>query len=186
MPPCVSIVLPTYNGADYLDKAIRSCLRQTFSDFEFVVVVDGSVDGTDEILASFNDPRIEILRKANGGLPQALNTGFERARGRYWTWTSDDNLYESTALELMVAYLEERPGVPMVVADHRLIDSRGTVVGYCRRSAACFLYRAEVARKVGEYRPAFPLVEDVDYWLRRRFLASCDLAMTHREGTLWA
>jgi glycosyltransferase involved in cell wall biosynthesis len=169
--PCVSIVLPTYNGADYLGESIRSCLQQTFSDLELIVVVDGSVDNTDEVLAAFDDPRIKIVKKANGGLPRALNTGFDYAQGRYWTWTSDDNLFESKAIERMVAYLEERPDVPMVSTDYRVVDGSGAEVGYSRRYVACFLYRAEIARKVGEYRPAFALVEDTDYWHRLEAIA---------------
>jgi glycosyltransferase involved in cell wall biosynthesis len=163
--------LPTYNGADYLGDSIRSCLQQTFSNLELIVVVDGSVDNTDEVLAAFDDPRIKVVRKANGGLPRALNTGFARAEGRYWTWTSDDNLFEPTAIERLVAYLEEHPGVPMVSADYRVVDDSGAMVGYVRRHVACFLYRAEIAREVGEYRPAFPLVEDADYWHRLQAVA---------------
>lgn len=118
------------------------------------------------MLAAFADPRIRVVRKVNGGLPRALNTGFESARGAFLTWTSDDNRYKPTALAELLAVLRENPSAPMVSADYLVIDEQGRRIGYDRRHVACFLYRAEVARKVGEYRPELRLVEDTDYWLR--------------------
>lgn len=164
--PQVSLILPTYNGGRFLRESIDSCLRQTFTDFELIVVIDGSTDETDTILASYSDPRLVSVWKENQGLPRALNTGFARARGEYWSWTSDDNIFLPEALEAMVGYLDTHSSAPMVCTDFIRIDDTGRTIGYDDTNRACFLYRADVARRVGEYRPEFLLVEDTDFFLR--------------------
>jgi glycosyltransferase involved in cell wall biosynthesis len=166
--PVVSIVLPTYNGAAYLREAVDSCLAQSFRDLELIVVVDGSTDDTDRILGSYSDPRLHVVRQANQGLPATLNAGFARARGRCWSWTSDDNVYLPEAMAVMWQYLADHPQAAMVCTDYVVIDESGRTVSYDRRSWACFLYRAEAAALAGPYRSEFPLVEDVDFFLRLR------------------
>jgi glycosyltransferase involved in cell wall biosynthesis len=168
--PRISLVLPTYNGGRFLKESIDSCLRQTFTDFELIVVVDGSTDETDTILASYSDPRLVSVWKKNHGLPRALNTGFARARGEFWSWTSDDNLFLPDALEAMVGYLDTHSSAPMVCTDFIRIDDTGRTIGYDDANRACFLYRADVARLVGEYRPELQLVEDTDFFLRLQHL----------------
>src|SRR5215468_4846876 len=104
--PLVSVVLPTYNGSRYLRGAVESVLAQTLADFELIVVDDCSTDATPALVAELaaRDPRIIAVRhEANRKLPGALNTGFARARGRYFTWTSDDNLYAPAALARLAA-----------------------------------------------------------------------------------
>jgi glycosyltransferase involved in cell wall biosynthesis len=164
--PKVSIVLPTYNGARHLREALDTCLGQTFRDFELIVVVDGSVDETKDILATYADSRLVIVLQENQGLPRALNSGFSRARGEYWSWTSDDNAFLPSALQMMVDYLNAHPDAPMVSADFLRIDDAGRTIGYDDLNWACFLYRADVARRVGDYRPEYRLVEDKDFFIR--------------------
>jgi glycosyltransferase involved in cell wall biosynthesis len=168
--PRISLVLPTYNGGRFLRESIDSCLRQTFTDFELIVVIDGSTDETDTILAGYSDPRLVTVGKENQGLPRALNTGFARARGEFWSWTSDDNLFLPDALEAMVRYLDTHSSAPMVCTDFIRIDDAGRTIGYDDTNRACFLYRADVARRVGEYRAELQLVEDTDFFLRLQHL----------------
>src|SRR4051794_26646558 len=104
--PKVSIILPTYNGARHLREALDACLKQSFADFELIVVIDGSTDETKEIMGTYADPRLKIVFQENQGLPRALNSGFAHARGKYWSWTSDDNAFLPTALQVMVDYLD--------------------------------------------------------------------------------
>lgn len=174
----VSIVLPTYNGARYLSASIDSCLKQTYPNIELVIVDDCSTDATPSILDGYrNDPRVKIIRHTmNSKLPSALNTGFSHSSGAYLSWTSDDNLYISDAIEQMVDYLEGHPDVAFVYADYWLIDDHGDIMRrvragppehlreYC--AIACFLYRRDVYDKVGDYDPALFRYEDYDYWLR--------------------
>ena len=83
--PCVSVLMPVCNGARYLEEAIQSILQQTFSDFEFIIINDGSTDGTAGIIDRYrlNDSRIRIYEQLHQGLVQALNHGLEMARGVY-------------------------------------------------------------------------------------------------------
>ena len=122
--PLVSIVLPTHNGARYIEQAIQSCLDQTYPNIEIIIVDDASTDETPELLARIaaGNHRIRVIRHTqNQRLPGALNTGFANAKGDYLTWTSDDNLYEPEAIQLMVSGLEARPDVGFVYCDYRLI-----------------------------------------------------------------
>ena len=178
LAPLVSIVLPTYNGARYLAESIASCLGQTYSPLELVVVDDGSTGEIRSIVEAVADGRIRYLRHPeNRGLPAALNTGCAASRGSFLTWTSDDNRYHPRAIARMVEHLQRHPDVGLVYAGCRLIDDQGRPggslpaappesiwVGNCVR--ACFLYRRLVFERVGFYDPDVPLVEDYDYWLR--------------------
>jgi glycosyltransferase involved in cell wall biosynthesis len=164
--PRVSIVLPTYNGARFLEESVRSCLEQSHRDLELIVVIDGSTDGTREILGRFDDPRLVIVDRENRGLPTSLNDGFAVARGELWSWTSDDNAYLPDAIRVMVEHLDAHPGAPMVCTDCLVIDSAGVNCGYNDAMWASFIYRRSAAELAGPYRPEFRLVEDVDFFLR--------------------
>lgn len=176
----VSIILPVYNGADHISESIESVLKQTYQNWELIVVDDCSTDNTPEIIENFrkSDSRIRILRnERNLKLPMTLNAGFASAKGDYFTWTSDDNMYRSNALEKMVTVLDENPEIDLVYADYSVINDAGEFI-YVKRNSepseirfynmigACFMYRRELAENVGEYDPATFLAEDYDYWLR--------------------
>lgn len=169
--PEISIVLPTYNGAAYIRKSLDSCLNQSFRDVELIVVDDGSTDETEAILSTYADPRLRTFRQNNQGLPAALNAGFDQARGRFLSWTSDDNIYLPEAMAVMWKHLQEHPQTAMVCTDCVTIDESGKTYSYNRATWACFLYRAEAAALAGRYRPEFSLVEDVDFFLRLQHYA---------------
>ncbi len=174
----VTIVLPVFNGARYLSDAIDSCLRQTFQDIEIIIVDDGSNDATPGILASQCDPRLRVFRhNRNMGLPAALNTGFAHASGKYLTWTSHDNRYAPTALQVMHDFMESNANIGLVYSDYWIIDEQDRVlhgvtvpepeaiVGYnCIGSS--FMYTRQAYEAVGKYEDAFRLAEDYDYWIR--------------------
>jgi glycosyltransferase involved in cell wall biosynthesis len=126
-PDLVSIILPVYNGENYIEKSVRSVFQQTYPHFELIVVDDGSTDATPEILGQLagEDPRLRIHRQPNRKLPAALNTGHEKALGEFLTWTSDDNLMKPDFLEQMVKTLQGQPAVDMIYADYELIDAEG-------------------------------------------------------------
>lgn len=180
--PVVSIVLPTYNGAQYIERAIETCLGQTYHNWELIIVDDGSTDDTVGKIERYlgRDRGLRLLRhECNRRLPAALNTGFANAAGKYLTWTSDDNYYRPEAIDEMVAYLEDHPNVDMVYTDCSVIDDAGNIIMRmhvgesetllsCHHNCIgpCFLYRRHVRDVVGEYAEDMFLVEDYDYWLR--------------------
>jgi glycosyltransferase involved in cell wall biosynthesis len=178
--PAVSIILPTYNGSRYLAEAIQSCLDQTFADLELIVVDDCSTDESPKIIAKFaeKDPRVRVARhEQNKRLPGAINTGMALSRGRYLTWTSDDNLYRPNAIAEMVAVLEGDSSLGMVYANSTFIGASGEalspgfigpvdLLANINAVGACFLYRREVYETIGDYDPEMCLVEDWDYWIR--------------------
>ena len=90
----VTILIPVYNGSNYLKEAIESALAQTYKNKEIIVVNDGSTDNgkTKEIALSYKD-KIKYYEKENGGAPTALNYGIERMTGDYLSWLSHDDLY---------------------------------------------------------------------------------------------
>lgn len=180
--PKISIVLPCYNGAAMLRGAVDSVIEQTFKDWELIIVNDCSTDNTLDVANSCaeGDSRIRVFsNEKNSKLPATLNHGFREARGEYWTWTSDDNLLLPTMLEEMNDYLDCHPETGFVVADEECIDMEGKVYGkhiipedivlrlpLNSLTGAAFMYRAEIARRIGEYREDLFLVEDFEYFLR--------------------
>ena len=104
--PKVSIVIPVFNGSNYLRDAIDSALAQTYQNIEIIVVNDGSNDNgkTEDIALSFGE-KIKYLHKENGGVASALNFGIKHMTGEYFSWLSHDDLYESEKITYQVEYL---------------------------------------------------------------------------------
>ena len=178
--PRVSVVLPTYNQARFLPQALDSILKQTWRDYELIVVNDGSTDETPQILNAYQERHgFTVVHQENQKLPRALNNGFRRARGEYLTWTASDNVLLPNMLEVLVDALANNPHVGLVYADWEVIDEEGEPVGVTRTFDfdrhllmrinyinACFLYRRACQNAVGLYDPDFIYAEDWEYWWR--------------------
>lgn len=178
----ISVVLPTYNGSEYLAESIESVINQTFTDWELIIINDCSTDNTLEIANSFAeiDKRIKVFTNPeNLKLPKSLNEGFKRASGEYYTWTSDDNMYEKTAFEEMVGYFQLHTDCDFVFAKLNYIDENGAVCGSAdyingildelplsNCIGACFMYKSFIHKKLNGYNAKKFLVEDYDFWLR--------------------
>lgn len=108
MPSLVSVVIPLYNDEKYISKAIESVLNQTYSDYEIIVVNDGSTDNGMEIVNSFGD-KVRKINKKNGGLASALNAGIRKAKGEYIAWLSSDDLFLPQKLEMQMSYFNSNP-----------------------------------------------------------------------------
>lgn len=176
----ISIILPVYNGAVYMSDSIESVLNQTYQNWELIIVNDCSTDDTLEVAEAYQkkDPRIHVIsNEKNLKLPCTLNRGFAKAKGEYYTWTSDDNIYKPEALTRLAKELDNDSTCSLVYSDYTDIDADGNEIG--RRVldepeyivignvvGACFLYRAEMAKKIGEYDTDLFLAEDYDYWIR--------------------
>lgn len=111
MNPFATIIVPTFNQAQYIEQALNSLLAQTDIDWEAVVVNDGSTDSTAEIIEGYaaNDPRIRIIHKKNGGVASALNRGLMEARGCWIHWLSSDDIFEPEKLAINRRWIEANP-----------------------------------------------------------------------------
>lgn len=112
--PLVSILLPVYNGGAYLAEAIQSILSQTYSNFELVIINDGSTDDSSDIVGSFNDPRIRFYNQENQGLPATLNRAIGLAQGKYLARQDGDDVSFPKRLERQVEFLEANPDYGVV------------------------------------------------------------------------
>ncbi|HEV7485682.1 MAG TPA: glycosyltransferase [Thermoanaerobaculia bacterium] len=129
--PRVSIIIPVYNGANYMREAIDSALAQTSSDeVEVIVVNDGSRDGgaTAEIARSYGD-RIRYVEKENGGVSSALNRGIAEMHGRWFSWLSHDDRYLPSKIATQLAFLDRNPEARIVGCNFEIIDEHGDVTG---------------------------------------------------------
>ena len=104
--PLVTIVIPVYNGSNYMKEAIDSALAQTYKNIEIIVVNDGSTDNTDEIARSYGD-KIRYFKKENGGVATALNLAIKEAKGDYISWLSHDDVYLPNKIEVQINKLKE-------------------------------------------------------------------------------
>jgi glycosyltransferase involved in cell wall biosynthesis len=107
--PLVSVIISTYNRSGIVMEAIESVLKQTYQNFEIIIVDDGSTDNTAEAVNQFKDNRINYFYKPNGGLPSARNFGIDKASGQYITFLDDDDLFAVDYIEKMLESLEKNP-----------------------------------------------------------------------------
>jgi len=177
----VSIILPVYNGEKYLECSIKSCLNQTFENWELLIIDDNSCDRSAEIAIKYEaqDRRIRYYKNdVNKKLPATLNKGFSLARGKYLTWTSDDNYYRNDALEKMLKALEVGKAEFVFTAqsvvnekdelieEQRIFENPKHLIWRYNIVGACFLYSRKVYETIGDYDTTLFLGEDYDYWLR--------------------
>jgi glycosyltransferase involved in cell wall biosynthesis len=132
--PLISIVIPVYNGSDYLRKAIDSALAQTYRNVEIVVVNDGSRDGgATEAIALSYPGRVRYERKENGGVASALNRGIELMKGEYFSWLSHDDEYFPCKLSTQVECMRRRDDWESVFySGFELIDEASAPIGVVR------------------------------------------------------
>jgi len=126
--PTVSVILPVYNGEQYLRLAIDSVLNQTFRDFELIVIDDGSVDSTPSIVREYGE-QLKYVRQDNTGVAGAFNHGLRLATGRYISWLSHDDVFLPAKLERQVEALSQTTVPSVCYTDVQMIDSQGRIVG---------------------------------------------------------
>jgi glycosyltransferase involved in cell wall biosynthesis len=127
--PKISVVIPAYNAMTYLPKTLESVLTQTFTDFEVLIINDGSSDTILNWSASVTDPRVKLISQDNQGLSGARNTGIAQAKGEYIAFLDADDLWKPTKLEKQVRYFEDNPDVGLVHNWTILIDETDKPTG---------------------------------------------------------
>ena len=181
--PRITVLMPVYNGEAFVEEAIKSILDQTFSDFELLVVNDGSTDRSLEILQSIHDPRIRVLNNPrNLGLIATLNKGLDLARGEYIARMDCDDVSHPTRLKKQFRFLEDNPDIGMVGSWFEKEMTNETIVVRTPVEDAdirfhlifdnAFLHSSIVMRKclIDSYRlhydPDFRHAEDYELWVR--------------------
>lgn len=190
--PAISVILPVRNGMPYLPRAIDSILTQTWTDFELLVIDDGSVDQTRAYLATIGDSRVRVLDTEDRGLAPALNTGLHAARAPYVARQDADDWSSPDRLESQIVSLTEHPDVDVLATAVDFVDVTDTPVAdawteriraqwdaattpaqiaalmplTCCLFHATVMARTDVLRRAGGYDPAMVPAEDYDLWLR--------------------
>ncbi len=185
----VSVIIPTYNVCKFIDKTLDSVLTQTYSDFEVIVVDDGSTDQTVSIIKQYcgkHPEKIRLILKENSGPGSARNVGIRAAAGEYIAFIDADDLWLPQKLEKQIAYFKTQSSeVGLVYTDARKFDDDGIWVlpeKYRRKRSEGWIYKellkrnmipnqSVIARKkcfddVGLFDESLELIEDHDMWLR--------------------
>ncbi|ROR29631.1 glycosyltransferase [Inmirania thermothiophila] len=181
----ITVVVPAFNAARWIRRAIDSVLAQTHRPDEIVVVDDGSTDETPDILAGYGD-RIRVVRQDNRGLPAARNAGIAAARGDLIAFLDADDWWRPGKLAAQLALMRERPEVGFCSTEATVVDDDGTEVGRWRcppcegaileaiferhatvaGSGSAVLVRREVLERAGRFDETLPALEDIDLWMR--------------------
>ena len=186
-PPTVSVIMPAYNAQRYVEQTIRSVLAQTFGDFEFIIVDDGSTDGTLPILQRLaaKDSRIIVISRPNTGIVGALNDAIAKGRGEFLARMDADDVCLPQRFERQVAYLREHPQCVGVGTFVETIDPYGSVLDRLVHETEheaidrelmtgrgfaivhpTIMMRAEAVARLGGYRKQWQHSEDLDLFLR--------------------
>jgi glycosyltransferase involved in cell wall biosynthesis len=183
-PPLVSVIVPVYNAKTTLPDTIDSIQRQTFQDFELIVIDDGSTDGTLEWVRSVRDRRLHVFSYPNGGLSVARNRGIERSQGEFISFIDSDDLWTPDKLALQLQALRQQPEAALAYSWTALVDEQGDFLfakdaSYCEgdvyaellrhcfvASGSNMLVRKSCALAVGGFDTAVPAAGDWQFCLR--------------------
>ncbi len=184
--PAISVIMTAYNTEKYIKEAIESILNQTFKDFEFIIVDDGSTDNTRLIIEEYakKDRRIKILyNKKNLGIVKSLNKAIAIAKGKYIARMDSDDVSKLNRLEKQFVFMESNPKVGVCGTNFILINEKGKIIGWksfpetnekCKKAfffCNPFAHNTVMLRKecfdiFGYYNNDFLYAEDLELWMR--------------------
>lgn len=181
----LTVLMSVFNADQYLQPAIESILNQTFTDFEFIIINDGSTDNTSHILASYKDSRIKIVDNVrNIGLTKSLNKGLELARGKYIARMDADDISLPDRFAQQLTFLNRSNGIHCVGCDNIIINDDNQETGEIKwphgkkanisAIASCtnpvghpnVIYRKDIVMKIGKYDENYPTCQDLELWFR--------------------
>jgi glycosyltransferase involved in cell wall biosynthesis len=182
--PKVSVIMPVYNAERFLESAIESIFTQTFTDYELLVINDGSTDRSDELLSKFSDPRLRIINNvSNKGLVRTLNIGIAHSQGEYIARMDADDLSHPARLDKQVSYLDDHSNTGLLGCAYWIIGIENNITStqyfptsnnnlqekilladyFCHPSV---MIKRVYLDQVRGYDEAFATSEDYDLWLR--------------------
>ena len=195
-PVNITVLMPVYNAAGYIRTAMDSILEQSYRAFEFLIIDDGSTDGTGDLIRAYADSRIRLIRhEQNQGLRHSLNEGIALASGRLIARMDADDQSHPWRLDKQMAYMEAHPDCAMVDSWVNLMDKEGRFLkkdgGYgryvyynlhfeCCIYHSAIMFRKEMVQRIGGYQ--LPFAEDYDLFLR---LSRVYKIHTLEEPLLW-
>jgi glycosyltransferase involved in cell wall biosynthesis len=182
--PEISVIIPAYNCTHTIRETLQSVLQQTFTDFEIIIINDGSTDNLVSVLSEFHDPRIRIFHYENGGLSIARNRGIDQATGPYLIFLDADDLWTPDKLESHFNLLEAHPEAAVAYSWMYFLDDEtkecitnvptvrnGSVFmdllkeNFIANGSNAFIRRSAI-EQVGYFYQEFAGASDWDYWLR--------------------
>ena len=180
----VTVLMPVYNAEKYLSEAIESVLNQTYREFEFLIVNDGSTDKSQAIVESYSDPRIKLITKVNGGVSSALNAGLSEATGKFIVRFDADDICYPNRIEEQYLFMKDNPDYILAGTDADYITKEGDYIftfvnsGHsdpeikknylesCPFIHSTVIYRKDAVLALGGYEVKAHTFEDYFLWVR--------------------
>ena len=189
--PLISVILPSYNHAEFVAIAVESVLDQTFRNLELIVVDDGSSDGTPDIVERIHDPRLRLIRLQQNRLRHPRNLALDLAQGRYIAFQNSDDIWHPEKLEIQMKFLEKTNDVLACFTDVEIIDREGNIaanswanglfsrknrsqlqwLNYFFETGNCLcitsaLVQRDAIEHAGRFRGSFIQLSDFELWVR--------------------
>jgi len=182
--PLISVVIPVYNGEAFLNESIKSILNQTFKNFEFIIINDGSTDKSEKIIKSFQkqDDRIVLINQKNQGITKSLNTGIRLSKGKYIARMDSDDVAEIDRFKDQIQYLEHNKDLDIVGCQISFIDSQSKKISHKIELPIddllikwelifgtplfhpTLMIRKSVFEKFGYFNPISKYAQDLEFW----------------------
>lgn len=184
--PLFSVIIPLYNKENFIEKTLKSVLSQTFSDFELIIVNDGSTDKSEEKVLHFKDDRIKYFSKENEGVSATRNFGIEKASGKFISFIDADDIWKNDFLENMNGLVQSFPEQKVFSAaieiqiENRIFEAEYSIskespqiINYFEGSllntaicTSCAVFEKSVFETAGNFDTALKRDEDTDLWIR--------------------
>lgn len=179
--PKITVYITSHNYGEYLEEAIQSVLRQSFQDFELLLINDGSKDNTQKIIERYKRKKnVRTFTGKNIGLPAAANIALRNAKGKYIIRLDADDIFDDHILLVLSTYLDTHKDVALVFPDYYLIDDHGGLIRHEIRTpilgnkrlqdmpanGACTMIRTSVLQKIGGYREDLRAQDGFDIWTK--------------------
>jgi glycosyltransferase involved in cell wall biosynthesis len=195
--PLVSVITPSFNQARYLEATIQSVIGQDYPRIEYIIVDGGSTDGSVDVIKKYQDKLSWWVSEKDKGQTDAINKGFNRAKGEILAWINSDDTYNPGAMGEAVKYLVNHPEVALVYADCNFIDEEDRIIGkfnsaqtdirrlrrgYVHIPQQTMFFRAKYWKELGPLDPSFYFAMDYDLWTR----IAAHAPFKYLAGKTWA